>query len=234
MMRITRYGARTSGRSPWGGDTARRRFIGGGRGPLLSRRCKTKMLASVLLRASSPKLWQLLSKPYAAPGRGLTSAHLQYYHSSCANERTEHAAGQSLFTALYCQSLYTCAQRCPAHNDSPRRSRGSKRGHGRAQHRAVALVRPRRSGAASAIVAFTRRWRPGRRLTSQPTQSRRCASRTTRSASPRRATKPARTCCRSSSGSTSTASTSRRSNMATAALVRLCIYVPGTFYCNPS
>ena len=26
------YGARTSGRSPWGGDTARRRFIGGGRG----------------------------------------------------------------------------------------------------------------------------------------------------------------------------------------------------------
>ncbi len=30
------YGARTSGRSPWGGDTARRRFIGGGRGPLLS------------------------------------------------------------------------------------------------------------------------------------------------------------------------------------------------------
>ena len=30
------YGARTSGRSPWWGDTARRRFIGGGRGPLLS------------------------------------------------------------------------------------------------------------------------------------------------------------------------------------------------------
>ena len=30
------YGARTSRRSPWGGDTARRRFIGGGRGPLLS------------------------------------------------------------------------------------------------------------------------------------------------------------------------------------------------------
>ena len=30
------YGARTSGRSPWGGDIARRRFIGGGRGPLLS------------------------------------------------------------------------------------------------------------------------------------------------------------------------------------------------------
>ena len=25
------YGAGTSGRSPWGGDTARRRFIGGGR-----------------------------------------------------------------------------------------------------------------------------------------------------------------------------------------------------------
>ena len=24
------YGATTSGRSPWGGDTARRRFIGGG------------------------------------------------------------------------------------------------------------------------------------------------------------------------------------------------------------
>ena len=28
------YGARTSGRSPWGGDTARRRFIGGGRMPM--------------------------------------------------------------------------------------------------------------------------------------------------------------------------------------------------------
>ena len=69
--------------------------------------------------------------------------------------------------------------------------------------------------------------------TGRPTQSRRCASRTTRSASPRRATRPARTCFRSSSGSTSTASTSQPSEMATSALVRLCIYVPGTFYCNP-
>ena len=90
------------------------------------------------------------------------------------------------------------------------------------------------------------------------TQSRRYASRTTRGAWPRRATRPARTSCRrgqrhrrsvfiasiasastaqrpagSSSGSTSTASTSQRSKMATSSLVRLCIYVPGTFYCNP-
>ena len=34
--RVYFYGARTSVRSPWGGDTARRRFIGGGRGRFLS------------------------------------------------------------------------------------------------------------------------------------------------------------------------------------------------------
>ena len=37
----------------------------------------------------------------------------------------------------------------------------------------------------------------------------------------------------SSSGSTNTALTSPPSEMATSSLVRLCIYVPGTFYCNP-